>query len=142
MFYFFFFFKIIRRRTFFGKGAQIDVVKYYVFWTTMNLFFANQIACWLYIAGADAIFAWIIAVSYVPAITFWVPNKIIPCQLQVGVFFSSVWLKDALVVTFLTYLKASHFLHINGIIFALGSAFEEMVVAFRLLVVYRGVVPR
>ena len=52
----------------FGKGAQVDVVKYYVFWTTMNLFFANQIACWLYIAGADAIFAWTIAVSYVPAI--------------------------------------------------------------------------
>ena len=52
----------------FGKGAQVDVVKYYVFWTTINLVFANSLACWLYIAGADAIFAWIIAVSYVPAV--------------------------------------------------------------------------
>ena len=43
-------------------------MKYYVFWTTINLFFSNQLACWLYIAGADAIFAWIIAVSYVPAL--------------------------------------------------------------------------
>ena len=26
----------------FGKGAQVDVVKYYVFWTIINLFFANH----------------------------------------------------------------------------------------------------
>ena len=32
----------------FGKGAQLDVVKYYVFWTTINL--VLPIKHWLYIA--------------------------------------------------------------------------------------------
>ena len=40
----------------YGKGAKIDVIKYLTFWTIANLFFANMLACWMYIAGADAIF--------------------------------------------------------------------------------------
>ena len=47
----------------FGKNGKVDVVKYYVFWTLGNLFISNQFALWMYLAGADATFSYIISLT-------------------------------------------------------------------------------
>ena len=50
----------------FGKNGKVVVARYYIFWTIMNFILANNVACMVYVAGADPVFAFVTGLFYVP----------------------------------------------------------------------------